>query len=76
MTDPRSVDGTSVNLEASLRREVAEETGLTSADLLISLPNLIGTPCSMAPVSGTSEYYTRLRAARPHPGQPGSRKSA
>ena len=33
MTDPQSVDGTSVNLEASLWREVAEETGLTSADL-------------------------------------------
>ena len=30
MTDPQSVDGTSVNLEASLWREVAEETGLTS----------------------------------------------
>ena len=33
MTDPQSVDGTSVNLEASLWREVAEETGLTSAEL-------------------------------------------
>ena len=33
MTDPQSVDGKSVNLEASLWREVAEETGLTSADL-------------------------------------------
>jgi hypothetical protein len=33
MTDPQSVDGTSVNLEANLWREVIEETGLTSADL-------------------------------------------
>jgi len=33
MTDPQSVDGKSVNLEVSLWREVAEETGLTSADL-------------------------------------------
>jgi hypothetical protein len=33
MTDPQSVDGKLVNLEASLWREVAEETGLTSADL-------------------------------------------
>jgi hypothetical protein len=33
MTDPQSVDGKSVNLEASLWREVTEETGLTSADL-------------------------------------------
>jgi hypothetical protein len=33
MTDPQSVDGTSVDLEASLWREVAEETGLTSAHL-------------------------------------------
>jgi hypothetical protein len=33
MTDPQSVDGKSVNLEASLWREVIEETELTSADL-------------------------------------------
>jgi hypothetical protein len=33
MTDPQSVDGKSVNLEAGLWREVAEETGLTSTDL-------------------------------------------
>ena len=33
MTDLQSVVGTSVDLEASLWREVAEETGLTAADL-------------------------------------------